>query len=683
MSNVVQISNPAPSGGLSLGGVMSAVGQHVLDKQARDEAEKMNNRPIIQGLAGHVRKVWETNKRVKQNVEDRMLRSLRQRRGEYSPEKLQQIREQGGSEVYMMISSAKARAISSWLRDGLLANGTEKPWTVDPTPLPEMSPEKMQEALTRAEAEMQLLAASGQPIDMRAVLRQIKAEITEEMQQESREVAERMETYMEDQLVEGGFMQALSECLDDFTTFPAMVIKGPVVRKRTTAQWGQGIGGAWEVTTGEELRLEWERVDPFMVFPSEGAATPDDGDFIEMHRLNRKDLHAMKGVEGYSDSAIDAVLDEYGRGGLRDWTDLDAERASAEDAVTSSENSSKLIDALQMWGSVPGSMLVEWGMSEEEVPDPLAEYEAEVWLVGRWVIKAVLNPDPLGRRGYYKVSWEELPGMFWGNSPMDQMRDCEDMCNASARALANNMGIASGPQVWINVDRLPQGEDITNLYPWKIHQFINDPMTNATTPPMGFFQPDSNAAELMAVYERFAAIADEVVAVPRYMSGTAPGGGIGRTATGMNMLMQNAGKVMQQAVAMIDLHIMTPLLERLYQHNMMYADDQEIKGDVKVRARGAKSLIAREAAQARRLEFLRDTANPYDMQITGIEGRAEVLREVAKNLDMHTDKVVPKAPTQPPLIPGARPVQQAQPQGQELMNGAPVENAFPTPPVGM
>ena len=113
MSNVVQISNPAPSGGLSLGGVMSAVGQHVLDKQARDEAEKMNNRPIIQGLAGHVRKVWETNKRVKQNVEDRMLRSLRQRRGEYSPEKLQQIREQGGSEVYMMISSAKARAISS------------------------------------------------------------------------------------------------------------------------------------------------------------------------------------------------------------------------------------------------------------------------------------------------------------------------------------------------------------------------------------------------------------------------------------------------------------------------------------------------------------------------------------------------------------------------------------------
>jgi hypothetical protein len=43
----------------------------------------------------------------------------------------------------------------------------------------------------------------------------------------------------------------------------------------------------------------------------------------------------------------------------------------------------------------------------------------------------------------------------------------------------------------------------------------------------------------------------------------------------------------------------------------------------------------------RRAEFLRDTANPIDMQIMGLDGRAAVLREGAKSLDMNTDDVVP------------------------------------------
>jgi hypothetical protein len=45
--------------------------------------------------------------------------------------------------------------------------------------------------------------------------------------------------------------------------------------------------------------------------------------------------------------------------------------------------------------------------------------------------------------------------------------------------------------------------------------------------------------------------------------------------------------------------------------------------------------------QLRRNEFLQVTANPIDMQITGVEGRAEVLRSVASGLDLNTDKIVP------------------------------------------
>ena len=107
------------------------------------------------------------------------------------------------------------------------------------------------------------------------------------------------------------------------------------------------------------------------------------------------------------------------------------------------------------------------------------------------------------------------------------------------------------------------------------------------------------------------------------------------------MLMGNAGKAIKQVVANMDVNVMTPVLERLYDHNMQYGDDPDLKGDVHVVARGAAALMAQDAAQLRRTQFLQTTANPIDMQIVGIEGRAALLRETAKTLQMDTDLIVP------------------------------------------
>ena len=46
----------------------------------------------------------------------------------------------------------------------------------------------------------------------------------------------------------------------------------------------------------------------------------------------------------------------------------------------------------------------------------------------------------------------------------------------------------------------------------------------------------------MGIYEKFATLADEYTGIPRYMTGDASVGGAGRTASGMSMLMSNAGK---------------------------------------------------------------------------------------------------------------------------------------------
>jgi hypothetical protein len=214
------------------------------------------------------------------------------------------------------------------------------------------------------------------------------------------------------------------------------------------------------------------------------------------------------------------------------------------------------------------------------------------------------------------------------------------MCNAAARALSNNMGISSGPQVGVNVSRLPAGEPITQMHPWKIWQFQSSDYQDSSK-PLDFFQPQSNAQELMSVFEKYSQLADEYSGIPRYMTGEhAPGAG--RTASGLSMLINNAGKGLKQVISNIDTNVLTQLLERLYQHNLRYSQDPDLIGDVNIVANGAMSLVVKEAAAVRRNEFLQLVlTSPIAQQIVGLPGIAELMRENAKSLDMNTDRLVP------------------------------------------
>lgn len=313
-------------------------------------------------------------------------------------------------------------------------------------------------------------------------------------------------------------------------------------------------------------------------------------------------------------------------------------------------------------------MLAEWDPAlAPEIKEPTKDYACEVWLIGQWVIKAVLNADPLGRKNIYKASYEEVPGSFWGNAVTDLCRDAQAQCNTAARAMANNMGIASGPQAVYNVDRLPPGEDITQMYPWKIWQANSDPY-GSSSKPVEFFSPSMISGELMQIYTFFSGIADEHTGLPRYMAGDATGSGALRTSSGISMLMGNASKGIKQVVSNIDVNVTKPLIERLHFYNMLYGDDPSLKtGDIEIVARGAASLVVKETRQQRINEFLQlALSNPLVNQIVGEEAIASLLRVAARELDMDTDEIVP-----PPEIIRARVFQQTQQQqitNKEMQN---------------
>ncbi len=587
-------------------------------------------------LSAYINDAWSRAKFSKTEVTERLLQCERQRRGVYDPIKAHDIAKTGGSDIFMRITDVKCRAAYSWITDVMLGNANRLPFELQPAKEPELPPEISASIVDLVRMEMMAFVQAGgevHPEAFRIRMEQVQDTVMDRMREEARRKAGRMGDKIDDQLHHGGFPKALREFVDDFVTYPTAILKGPIIRRTKKMRWGADF----RPIIMTEYTRQVERVSPHDIYPSPNASNVNDGYLIERHRLTRASLESMRGTPGYSDEQIDHVLDRFGDQGFRQWLMGDQERDRLEGKAYSRLYTKDVIEALEYWGSIQGKTLLAWGHKGKL--DPYKEYECNVWLIGPFVIKAILNPDPLGRRPYEIAQYVSIPGSFWGNALPEQMRDTQTLCNAAARSLANNMGIASGPQAEVQIDRLPDGEDVTAMYPWKIWQTTSD-RTGGGQPAIRFFQPEMNAQSLMNVYQYFSRQADEVTGIPNYVYGSAQSGGAGRTASGLSMLMDNAAKGIKSAISSIDM-VVASVVDRLYIHNMIYDQDNTCKGDFKVLAKGAMGLIAKEQLQMRRNEFLQATANPVDLQIVGPNGRAYLLREVAQSLQMDTDKLVP------------------------------------------
>lgn len=929
--------------------------------EKKDSATQTSSEPapVLIGLASHVQRCWQEVKTAKDYILPRLLAAQLARAGKYDAATLAQIREFGGSEEYARITANKCRVAEAWIRDVYLGQ-TEKPWTLAPTPKPEMTEDSVTKVRQQVASEFAAAYAATGVTPPDQVMRSRAAELSQAEQSRLIEVARTasagMEQEIEDQLVQGGWHDAMGEFIGDLVTFPAAHFKGPVLRKKKTLQW-MNNGGAWAPSAQEAVTPEYYRIDPFRAFPSPGSTSPQDGYFIELISLSRGELYALIGIDGYDEKAIREVLEEHGKGGLTDWTTryaLDAQSAATGEQPKPTGSANVTIDALEYHGPVQGRQLVEWGMPIAEIADPDEEYEACVWMIGRWVLKAQLNYDPLGRRPIRKTSYEEIPGSYWGFGLVDILADTQGVANAGLRAMVNNMAFCltgdtvvyrhqasnakkprkhrdqvlaevtihqlweqskkhnsglrrnflrslnertgefygnrvvnvfdngiqpvyemvtvsgykvkataahrfmadtgeyvhlrdlrvgdlvavngtskspmrecmdcgksivkvvakrckscaakvstwnikqaedaltntsanegtargrklvqaqkkeacekcgereyrlqvhhvdkdpmncnpdnlmtlcepchkqwhmrhdnygdpfkhtyvdfdqvvsityvgeeqvfdlemtapdhnfvangfvshncSGPQVGVNVDRLPPGEDLTKMHPLKIWQF-NESQVGSNTKAIEFFQPETNSSELFGVIEKMYQLADDFSLIPRWLSS---GSGGERTASGMSMKMDAANKGLKGVVSNIDMKIVSPVIEATFNYNMLFNPDQSIKGDSKVVARGAVSLMQLETLQIRRNEFLVATANPLDSQIVGLEGRAEILRETAKGLQMDVNRVIPPRGSLQGQTPATQEgnQQQATPtqgSGQQLGNGAEVTDNF-------
>lgn len=588
-------------------------------------------------LRGYIDKQWSIARdhRATRGINRRLLSALRAFNGEYERDQLGEIRKFGGSEVFSRIVGTKARGATALLRD--VYYSTDRPWGLEPTPSPKTPDDVMSTIPNVVQMEAAKLQESGQPVtpDMiKARMDQLMNAAQQATKKRAEDEAKKATDELDDFLHEGGFYDAFSAFLVDLPLFPFAVIKGPAVKMVEDVVWENGAA-----TIKRKPRLTWSRVSPFDFYFTPGVSHIADGDVFERMRWTRKNLNDLVGLPGWDQKAVRACLEEYDQG-LRDWLDTpDSERAIEEDREDPNFNRSDMIDALEFHGSVQGKMLLDWGMSSTEISDATLDYHVQAWICGNYVLKVQISPSPRKRHPYFMTSFEKVPGTPVGNSLVDVLSDIQEVANASLRNLVNNMSLASGPQVVVLDNRFSVTEDTDELYPWKRWHMADEPGQGAL-PPVSFYQPNSNAAELLGIYQKMTEIADEISAIPRYITGSGATGGAGRTASGLSMLMGNASKVLQQVAHNIDQDVMHNMLQSLYDL-LMLTKPELLKGDEQIVVKGVSTVMAREAERARQLEFLQLTANPIDMQIMGIEGRSEVLRSVADDLGMPVDRIVP------------------------------------------
>jgi hypothetical protein len=629
-----------PSGTLRVVGGADLTAQ--LDREAAEKATANTApTPDLSGLVGFIHNQYDLMRRHRDNSmsgwSERLLKALRAFNGQYDAMTLNAIQQFGGSEVYSRVTAQKVRGAASLLRDVYL--GADKAWGLDPAPDPAIPPTVTQAIETLIHSELAGALQGGQPPDPAAV-RDRAAQLKEAARQAAKVKAAAQAQIATDKieqiLDDGGFYTALGQVLQDIPLFPYAVMKGPTVRIKNVVKWTNG-----QASAQTEPKLCWERVSPFDIYWTPGVNDITDANVIERQRLTRKDLNDCLDLPGYNVDAVRGVLTDYGTGGLYDnWDQTDSERAVQENREDPRLNRSGLIHCLEFQGYAQGVFLLSSGMDPSLIDDPVRDYFVQAWMIGRYVIKVQLAPSPRKRHQYFVTSFEKVPGTIVGNSLTDLLEDVQSVCNAVLRAMVNNLSIASGPQVTVNVDRLQDGEDANSLYPWKRWYVRNHPIGNNTEPPISFWQPTANSQEMMGVYSAWLELADEASAIPRYMTG-AQAGTVGRTASGLSMLMSNSSKILQTVAANIDLDIIEQALSSVVDMILLTDTSGLLSGEESVRVMGVQVAVQKETQRARQLEFLQVTANPIDVQIMGPAGRATILKAVSETIGIPGDKIVP------------------------------------------
>jgi len=463
----------------------------------------------------------------------------------------------------------------------------------------------------------------------------------ETIRQKAIQAAERLQKQVDDYLVECSYHTEVREVIEDASRIGTGIVKGPVPKKRKVQVWARNPQtGERELTTKTETKPVSVRRDPWNIFPDFPACGENihDGSFmLERDYFSPKKLGDLKGGEGkakYIDSQIDAVLAEGPKS--------DTEGGSKGYVQTKELTGAEIFTVWYFYGTITGEELAAAGC--DECDDPQKQYPVLITMVNDRVIKAALNPLDSGEFPYDFLPWKKRPGMPWGTGVGRQGRVAQRITTAATRNLMDNAGASAKPHKVVT-DAIEQNGD---PWTWRVNSEIND-----VRGAMQFFIQPSLQAELMQIIAMGERMMELHTGLPMIILGMQ--GNVQETAAGRALQNNNGSTVLRRIARNFDGKITEPHIRRYHAWEMMYGEDDTLKGDFQIKARGSSALVERDLQNQQLPNLLNLSLNPA-FEMSPKQTRDEYLKSMRfnpKSFDLtEEDKArAAEARKQPPPMP--------------------------------
>jgi len=605
-------------------------------------------------VVGYINERFKRAEDARQNDETRWLRSYRNYRGIYGSDV--QFTETEKSRVFVKVTKTKTLAAYGQIVD-VLFGSSRFPLTVNPTMLPDgvaesvhisINPnaEQGQQALSEAFGEKpkvsflfdpdeklkpgetmfdrmkrlgpleDRLAALGDKVIEGAGTTQDTVTFHPAMV-----AAKKMEKKIHDQLEESGANKQLRHTAFEMALFGTGIMKGPFAVDKEYPNWNDEGDYDPLIKTVPST----SHVSIWNFYPDPDAYNMDEAEYVvERHRMTRSQMRSLKSRPFFRNESIDDAI-RLGESYEKKYWEQDMEDES------SMTNAPERYEVLEFWGHVATAILEENGVT---IPRELKDSEqlnVNAWICNDKVLRLVLNPFKPTRIPYYAVPYELNPYSFFGVGIAENMDDTQTLMNGFMRMAIDNSALSGNLIIEVDETNLVPGQDLS-VYPGKVFR------RQGGAPGQGIFGTKfpNVAQENMQLFDKARVLADESTGFPSFAHGQTGVSGVGRTASGISMLMSAANGSIRNVVKNVDDYLIGPMGRAFFAFNMQFDFDTDIKGDLDVKASGTESLMANEVRSQRLMQFMGVASNPALMPFVKSD---YIIREIAKSMDLDPDKV--------------------------------------------
>jgi hypothetical protein len=582
----------------------------------------------------------ETNRR---GDEERWIQAYRNYRGLYSPDV--QFTSTEKSKVFVKVTKTKVLAAYGQLVE-VLFGGNKFPLSINPTVLPDgvedtvslETNSKIKEAQKEIVGEQpddrSLLPGETYPEFMERVgpLKDNLSGVEEDLDLKptgspsavnfhpAMVAAKKMEKKIHDQLEESNAKKQLRSAAFEAALFGTGIMKGPFAVDKEYPNWDEdGMYSPMFKTVPQT-----SHVSIWNFYPDPDASNMDEAEFIiERHKMSRSQLRALKRRPFFRSNAIDKSLNE-GEMYNKEWWEHVMEDNNQEDRA-------ERFEVLEFWGFVDRDVIEGYDV---EIPDELADLEqvsVNIWICNNNVLRLVMNPFTPAYLPYYATPYEMNPYSIFGVGIAENMDDTQTLMNGFMRMAVDNAALSGNLLIEVDETNLVPGQDLS-VYPGKIFR------RQGGAPGQGIFGTKfpNVSNENMQMFDKARVLADESTGFPSFAHGQTGITGVGRTASGISMLMSAANNSIRSVIKNVDDYLLGPLGKAFFSFNMQFDFDSDIKGDLEVKAQGTESLMANEVRSQRLMQFMQTVSNPNLAPFARMD---YIVREIAKSMDLDPDKV--------------------------------------------